>query len=231
MFTTTVAAMKKSALVAWVLFICVGALQLVGRGFDIDIAANLTKPLLMPLLMTFVLLAVGWSSHPSIKWLVVGQGFSFLGDVALMLDGELWFGLGIAMFLVTHVCYLVGFFGLGARQALRKRRWVLFVYPTFWVVANAALWPGLGVMRGPILVYSAFLVTMALVSMSLGTWIGIGGTLFMLSDLMIGATVAYGDFAASGFLIMATYIVGQGLIAWCWVRRVETDESELVTFK
>lgn len=220
--------MRTSARVVFGLFVVDAVLQVtsrIGSGGVFDGLNIATKPLLMPLLMVFVLLAVGWSADASVKWLVIGQGFSFLGDVALMLDGQVFFGLGIAMFLVTHICYLIGFFKLGAREALRDRRWVLFVYPVFWVLANAALWPGLGIMRAPIIIYSAFLVTMALVSMSLSTSIGIGGTLFMVSDLLIGTTVAYGDFTGSGFLVMLTYVVGQGIIAWFWVKRVQ-DSTE-----
>ncbi len=202
-------------------YVVVSALQLIGRGAGLDLLGDLTKPLLLPLLMVFVLAQVGWRSFPSVRWLVVGQFFAFLGDAALMAEGDLWFGIGIGMFLVTHICYLVGFFKMGARDALRSRRWVLFAFPAFWIAANAVLMPNLGAMAIPILVYSAFLVAMAMVATSLGTGLGIGGTLFMISDLMIGATVAFGEFAGSGFLIMATYVVGQGLIAWFWLDRVQ----------
>lgn len=183
--------------------------------------AHLSKPLLLPLLMAVVIAQGGLRTHPSIPWLVAGQFFSFLGDVALIPDGQLWFSAGIGMFLVTHICYIVGFFKLGARQGLRDRRWVLVVYPAFWLIANAALWSGLGPMRLPIAIYSAALVTMALCSMSLGTMLGIGGTLFMFSDLLIGEGVAYGSFTGSTVLIMLTYTVGQGLIALAWLQRID----------
>ena len=52
-------------------------------------------------------------------------------------------------------------------------------------------------------------------------WGVIGGALFMVSDLLIGETVAYGAFPGSGVVIMLTYIVGQAIIAYCWTRRVE----------
>ena len=59
--------------------------------------------------------------------------------------------------------------------------------------------------------------------MSLGTLFGIGGALFMVSDLLIGETVAYGAFPVSGVIIMFTYILGQAIIAYCWTRRVESN--------
>jgi uncharacterized membrane protein YhhN len=212
---------KRASLITLVVLAIVSVLELSAVAADNTVLEHLTKPLLLPLLIIFVLVEVGWNADPSIKFLIIGQFFSFLGDVALMFDGDLWFALGIGMFLITHIFYLIGFFKIGAREGLRERRWVLVAYPLFWLAANAALWSGLGPLRIPIIVYSAFLVAMAMCSMSLGTLFGIGGALFMVSDLLIGETVAYGAFPGSGVVIMLTYIVGQAIIAYCWTRRVE----------
>ncbi|MGV1035407.1 MAG: lysoplasmalogenase [Candidatus Nanopelagicales bacterium] len=210
--------MKPVAKLALSAYVIVATLQVLSRIVDNDLLSNVTKPLLLPLLMVFVSAQVGWRADSGAPWLIIGQFFSFLGDVALMFEGDQWFALGLAMFLVTHICYLVGFFGLGAAQALRDRRWVLLAYPAFWLIANALLWPGLGSLRIPIAVYSAALVAMAMVAMSLQTKLGIGGALFMISDLLIGAGVAYGDFTGQSVAVMSTYVTGQGLIAVAWVQ-------------
>lgn len=212
--------MKSSAKTALTLYVVVATLQVLSRVFDNELVSDVSKPLLLPLLMVFVLAQVGWRGDSSAPWLIIGLFFSFLGDVALMVDGDLWFALGLAMFLVTHICYLVGFFKLGAAQALRERRWVLLAYPLFWLVANALLWSGLGSLRIPIAVYSAALVAMAMVAMSLQTKLGIGGALFMVSDLLIGAGVAYGEFTGQPVAVMSTYVIGQGLIAVAWVQLI-----------
>ncbi len=203
-------------------YAAVAAIQLLTLALGNQLAANTMKFFLLPLLIVFVLVSVGWKSDASTKWLVIGQFFAWLGDIALMSDAQLLFFVGIAMFLVMQICYIVGFFKLGAREGVRRRKWVLIAYPVFWVVANAALWPGLGVMRVPIAIYSAALVTMALCSVGTGTMLGIGGTLFMLSDLTIGATVAYGNFFGSAVFIMLTYIVGQLLIAIAWTNQIRS---------
>ena len=223
--------MKRASVVVLAVLAVVSVLELSAVATNNTILEHLTKPLLLPLLMVFVLVEVGWNADPSIKFLVIGQFFSLLGDVALMFDGDLWFGLGIFMFLITHIFYIIGFFKLGARAAMQDRRWVLFVYPAFCIIANPALWSGLGPLRFPLIIYSAFLVAMALCSMSLGTLFGIGGTLFMISDLLIGETVAYGKFTGSGVLIMSTYIVGQALIAYCWTRRVKESDKPPTTLQ
>jgi len=198
------------------IFAAVGAINVVGDAIGNDLMANTTKPLLLPLLVAFSVAAAG-ISRPTMKLLVAAQFFAWLGDLALMSSEPVVFLAGMGAFLVMQVVYIVGFFRLGARDGFARRRWVLFAFPAFWVVANAALWAGLGPMRLPIAVYAAALVTMAMTSVALGTRVGIGGTLFMLSDLMIGATIAYGNFPGSSPLIMTTYIIGQGLIAAAWV--------------
>lgn len=201
------------------IFAAVGAINIVADAVDNALMANTTKPLLLPLLAAFSIAAAG-IGRPTMKLLVAAQFFAWLGDLALMSSEPVIFLAGMGAFLVMQLGYIVGFFRLGARDGFARRRWVLFVFPAFWVVANAALWAGLGPLRAPIAVYAAALVTMAMTSVALGTRIGIGGTLFMFSDLMIGATIAYGAFPGSSPLIMATYIVGQGLIATAWVNRV-----------
>lgn len=206
----------------FIIFVVDAVIELLALAVGLSAITYITKPLLLLLLIAVVKTDVtSLDDHPSLRWLVTGQFFSFLGDVALMFSGSLFFGLGMLMFLVTHICYITGFVKLGLRERLPRRKWVLIAYPAFWVIANAALWSGLGPLRIPILVYSVFLVGMAMCSMAMNTLMGIGGTLFMLSDLTIGETVAYGTWTGSDFTIMLTYIIGQALICLTWLALVK----------
>lgn len=207
-------------------FAVVSVVQLVARATGADLVGNITKPMIIPFLMAFVLVSVGPGFGPSSRWLGIGLSFAWFGDIALMSQAQVWFAVGILMFLVMQLCYIRGYFRLGAREGLRRKRWLLVVYPAFWVVANIALWPGLGTMRVPIMIYSAALVTMAMCSVAVGPWMGLGGTLFMFSDLMIGEGVAYGSFPGSSFLIMLLYILGQLIICMVWAERVRRRWSE-----
>lgn len=213
--------MKPSARGFLVAFIVVAIVHLGSITFGLTGIGAATKPFLMLLLIGLVLTSVNLSSHPSVPWLVAGQAFSCIGDIALISEGTMFFIAGMAGFLVAQICYITGYFKLGAKVGYQQRRWVLVVYPLFWVAANAALWSGLGPMRSPIAIYSLALVAMAMTSMTLGNLFGLGGFLFMISDLMIGATVAYGDFPGSHFLVMSTYIVGQLIICLFWLKKVE----------
>lgn len=207
-------------------FAVVSIVQLVARATGADVVGDITKPMLIPLLMAFVLVSVGPGFGPSSRWLGVGLSFAWLGDIALMSSDRAWFAVGIVMFLAMQLCYIKGYFRLGAREGLRRKRWLLAVYPAFWVIANVALWPGLGSMRLPIMIYSAALVTMAMCSVAVGPWMGLGGTLFMFSDLLIGEGVAYGSFPGSSFLIMLLYILGQLIICMVWAGRVRRRWSQ-----
>jgi len=42
----------------------------------------------------------------------------------------------------------------------------------------------------------------------------------MVSDLLIGAGVAYGEFTGQPVAVMSTYVIGQGLIAVAWVQLI-----------
>lgn len=201
-------------------FTIVSIVQLVAVGLgDEGVVRAVSKALLMPLLLGFVVTGPGLRLNRSMPLLAAGLVFAFVGDVALLGDGDVWFLTGMLGFLVMQLCYLTGFFRLGARQTLRERRWVMVVYPLIYVIAIVGLASALGVMVIPIAIYGFFLMSMAMTSMSLGTLFGVGGTLFMLSDALIGVSVAFGSFPGSSFIIMATYIVAQYLIVSEWIKR------------
>ena len=67
------------------------------------------KPLLMPAL---ILLVFSNKHHSNKAWIIAGLFFSFVGDVMLLVDQNvpLFFILGLASFLINHICYIVCFF-------------------------------------------------------------------------------------------------------------------------
>lgn len=207
----------------WLLaYLVVGVLHLICIAIGAQAATHVTKVVLIPLLFVAVG-AMSRSLHvQALPWLLVGLVFAWLGDVALIPDGQLWFVAGMLFFLIMQLCYIRGYFLLGAASGLRRRRWALVVFPLFWLVANVVLWPSLGDLRIPIAIYSIALVTMAMVGVGAGPLFGIGGTIFMLSDLMIGVGAAFGSSTLLSFLIMLTYIVAQLLIVVAWT----TDRTD-----
>ena len=100
---------------------------------------------------------------------------------------------------------------------LRRRWWVVVGAVVLWGALNLLLGPSLGELRVPLAVYSAALITMATLACAVSAVVGAGGVLFLVSDLMIGADAAGIDLPARGFLVMATYIAAQLLIATGWL--------------
>jgi uncharacterized membrane protein YhhN len=197
-----------------VAFLAVAVLDVVGEAAHLDIVANVAKPLLIPLLLAWVL-AVRGSASP--RLLVAGLVLAWLGDVALMLPGDTAFLLGLMLFLGMQLCYIAGFVGLGAIARLRARPWIPVVGVVLWIGLNVVLGPSLGALRIPLLVYSAALMTMAVTACGVSVRVGVGGVVFLVSDLLIGLDAAGIAIPGHGPVVMATYAVGQLFIATGWV--------------
>lgn len=197
-----------------VAFLLVAVADLVGESVGPRGLAVVAKPLLVPVLLAWVL-AVRRSAAP--RALVVGLVLAWLGDLALMRSGDLAFLVGLALFLGMQISYSLGFARLGAGVALRSRPWLPVGGAVLWIALNLALGPSLGGLRVPLLVYSLALTTMAVLACGVSVRVGVGGVLFLVSDLLIGLGAAGIGVPAHDLLVMATYAVAQLLIATGWV--------------
>lgn len=176
-----------------------------------------TKPLLAPLLIWFLV------AHraPALKAALL---FAFLGDVALLVPGRAAFLVGMAFFLGAQAGFIVAF-----RRRGRPPVAVLTSYLIIWLLINGLLWDRLGALRGPILMYSLALAVMAASAAAVSRRTAIGGALFLLSDLMIGAGAAGIHLPASGVLVMTTYAAALYLIVTGSVQQpsLRTEEYEM----
>jgi uncharacterized membrane protein YhhN len=172
------------------------------------------KGLLMPVLLLWVLAAIGASAP---RALVLGLLFATVGDIAILFVFE----LGILGFLIMQICYIVGFLGLGAPSGLRARWPIAATYAGIWLAVNIGLGPSFGDLQVPVAVYSLALCVMAALAAGVSSRVGIGAALFLFSDALIAVGEADLDFTGRGLLIMPTYLAGQYLIATGWVRRID----------
>jgi uncharacterized membrane protein YhhN len=140
-----------------------------------------------------VLLAVAAVTHPirrERRWLVPALGFSAGGDFLLAIPWwEPSFVLGLASFLVAHLCFLAALVPLATRTGPR------LVAVALTVVACGALlvwfWPRLveDGMAVPVTAYIAVLGAMvcaALLARLPTPWTALGAVCFAVSDAMIG---------------------------------------------
>lgn len=200
-------------------FVALGVVHVALVGLDAGLVESVTKALLVPALAVWVV-AVGGP-----RLLVAALFFSWIGDVALEIDGL--FLLGMAGFALAHVCFVTWFVRNGALDGLRRRWWVVLVGLAAWGATIASLWGPLGEeepgLQAPILVYSLLLTATAVTAFGVSVVAGLGGALFLLSDTLIALDIAgMSRPEPGGVWVMVTYLLAQLLLA---VGIVHTDRA------
>jgi uncharacterized membrane protein YhhN len=199
----------------------------VSAGFAIVAVARNDRAgvyLFKPLTTFIVLLGAGWlirpAMHPFADLVVLGLALSLLGDVALMLPRDR-FVVGLAAFLGAHLAYLAAF-TIGTTVTVFDPLWLL-PFLGFGAAVTWTCWPGLGKLKGPVLLYVAVIAAMAwraavrghdpavprpsfLLSLS-------GACLFMGSDAVLAIRRFRRPFAMAQPLELAMYWAAQSLIA------------------
>lgn len=177
-----------------------------------------TKPLLLPLLILYDYLNQQ-DRKPFFSVFRTALAFAWLGDVLLMLPNA--FVPGLLAFLVMQLLYSKIFWQdcVTPRKGFVFRHpWILLLLVGYHLMIMLPVWPHLGTMQIPVLVYSIVISIMVLAAINrLGEVpndliVAIGAVLCMVSDSLIAITKFGSDFAYSGFCVMLTYIVAQYLI-------------------
>ena len=175
------------------------------------------KPLTTGLILVLALVLPGTVPSPYRPLLLLGLVASLAGDVFLMLPRDLFLA-GLGSFLLTHLCYAAAF---GTASG-----WHLSLLPIGLLVLSAGLilstlWPALGRMRLPVLLYVSALLLM--VWQADERWLAMHGTpallaligavLFLVSDTVLALDRFRRPVRQGQILILATYWVAQYLIA------------------
>jgi len=157
-------------------------------------------------------LALAWYlRRAGLSWrdpMLPGLVLACLGDTALLAGSPVAFLAGLVAFLGMQVCYLVAM----RRRGARPGRVAVIGYAVLWLGLGALLWPRLGPLGVPVLGYGAALVAMAATATGLSVRAGVGGAVFVASDLMIGTGIAGLRLPLGGVAVMLTYILAQYLL-------------------
>jgi uncharacterized membrane protein YhhN len=190
------------------------ALAAVAGGLHLWAFAGERRRLAVALKPLPVLLLAAWvasgAASPS-AWLVVaGLGLSLVADVLI----ERSFLAGLGTFLAAHVAYVAAFLARSDEPALP---WIL-PFALWGAAAAARLWPGLGPMRVPVLVYAAAICAMmwraaATLGLPGGSAALAGAVLFAGSDTLLALDRFQRPIRGARHAIMALYWAGQLLIA------------------
>ncbi|MCB9234045.1 MAG: lysoplasmalogenase [Bacteroidia bacterium] len=158
------------------------------------------------------------------RWLlVVAMIFSAGGDIALAMvpkGKEDFFIVGLGSFLIAHIFYII-LFNLD-RKYQPNRLWAALGVGGFAIVMAILLFPKLGPLQIPVMVYLTVIATMgisAAFNLKGGILLVLGAMVFMLSD----ATIAINKFMlaepipALQYVIIVTYFGAQYMIARSFV--------------
>jgi uncharacterized membrane protein YhhN len=166
--------------------------------------------------MCVLLASLAWRQRE--KLLAVALLFSAVGDGLLAIDGAGLFVPALASFLMTHLLYAALFVRLykNAPFVLGAWRKAIMLLPIVIAVGySTILWPNLGALTIPVLLYICAIVAMTVLSFRVHTIVvPIGALLFMTSDSLI----AYERFIQHapwlGPAVWITYAVAQQLIVY-----------------
>ena len=203
-------------------FAVVAIVDLVAEFAGWSLVSRGCRLLLMPLLVWLCWTASVRRTRLLIL-VMIALGFSWLGDFA-----GVTILLKIGFFLVAQVVYIVAFRPYW-RHSLLTRPGLLTVY----CIALAAVIGVAAVAAGPLLVpvavYGASLALMAVLATGVSRLTGIGGALFLLSDIVLAVElfIAPGAIPHGAFANMVIYLPAQLLIALGTVQAVSAGTPEV----
>jgi uncharacterized membrane protein YhhN len=152
-------------------FILVLSLHLYGQilGEKFTALQFVTKALLLPTLMVYLMAQEGFAKAPKSKWLIIVALFgSFLGDVLLTFPQ--YFMLGMVAFMTTHIFNMILFHKINGIGKPKSKKFLLFtvILIAFCVLIYFKLQTAMGSLIYPILVYMALICSAALMAIHAG---------------------------------------------------------------
>jgi len=164
-----------------------------------------TKPFLMPILLGYFWFLTIEKKKIRNNYLIFAILFSFLGDVFLLFQNGILFGL--AEFLLAHIFYCLIFY----RKKQGNRRFdflaVILIYLIFLL---SFLWNSLGSMQIPVVVYALTVATMLYFALcTKNRLLAVGALLFVISDSALSVELFKHQAVFLRLLVMLTYVLGQ----------------------
>lgn len=219
------------------LFILATIADIAGIAFDISLMHVAAKPLLLPLLVLAVFFGTPASSPYKLLF-CTALVFSWAGDIFLLFENSnaLFFIFGLASFLTTHILYIVYFIrtGIGNTPSLLKQQ--AWLVPAVLLYGAGLVWllfPHLGTLKIPVLVYAAVICSMLLCSLHIYQRIPriaaqlftAGAILFVLSDSLLAINKFYQALPYGGIWVMLTYCAAQYCIVNGFIKLNQHDKD------
>lgn len=199
-----------------------------------------SKPLLMIALLVYYLFGRKEKLSLLPKLIIGALIFSWIGDVLLMLQGEIEgiFIFGLGAFLVAHIFYIFAYKKAKYDEPGEVNPSFVRTRIAFLIFIGGALiyilHPHLGELLLPVVIYTTVIITMGIFALLRRGWtvdksfimVYSGALLFIMSDAMIAINKFMSPIIQAGLLIMATYIVAQFLIVKGILAHENSDTEE-----
>jgi uncharacterized membrane protein YhhN len=218
----------------WIIIFIVSLLAdiigLVLRNHPLQIAS---KPLVVLSLIGYFISATKGTESSLKKWVIIALIFSVIGDVFLLFQrtDPLFFILGVAVFMIAHIFYIIFFHSIRVREAIESRWWLLLIIVVYYGSFIYFLSPYLHEMSLPVRVYGIVISFMLMLAMHMtylrdrqtGLFILLGAVLFIISDSILAINKFYSHFRFSGLVIMSTYGMAQLFLAEGAIRYITSN--------
>lgn len=151
-------------------------------------------------------------------FLMEGLVLSLVGDTLLMFDADpMFFILGLSAFLLAHIFYILTFYTVLKTEKLKLDLRLFIPVSVYYALLVFLLFPVLGEMRIPVLVYGIVISIMFVLALHMinliyreaGKWMAIGAAMFVLSDSLLASNKFYQAFPFAGIYIMISYAAAQ----------------------
>ena len=177
----------------------------------------LTKPLIIASLAAIYLTAVSTPKKLYKDAVLMGLFFSWIGDILLQNEG--YFIPGLMAFLTAHIFYIFFFASTqsGNTSFFKLRPVMLIAVIAYLIELMHLLWPHLGGMKIPVLIYGITISTMLSAAFwqyqkldnTTALYLIIGAGFFVASDSILALNKFKKQFDWAGICIMSTYILAQ----------------------
>lgn len=182
------------------------------------------KPQVIVIVKPMLMLSLLWyyvaNTSKRIKFYILALVFSFFGDVFLLNKDFTFFIAGLLSFLIAHFFYISIVYKMLQKVSFNQLSKAILPNSIILIVLLNVLFPGLGVLKIPVIIYALTLCSFSTVALLYyfqnktrqGLLILAGAFLFVISDSVLALNMFYKAYSFFPLLIMSTYLVAQFLI-------------------
>jgi len=216
--------MKKRNLLLHLLLPVIVLMVLVNFNGQGNLLKSIFKPLIMVWIAAYFVVNLTVRYHPVVVPTLLAFLFSWIGDIALLFSGSIFFLSGLSSFLVSHLFYIMVFHriegNLSGSLLWKNPVWILPLVLYGGIILGVIL-PLVGFsMKVAVLLYTGTILTMAATALNRKgrvpgrsfVLVLVGALLFVTSDSLIAFNRFVDKIPWSGFLVMSTYMTAQLLI-------------------